>query len=316
MMFSSPQRTQRTGRIDQILTSASTASSAVALLLVLSLPASAQMTGAPAPGYRQEPGLAASVVPAPLREVGFDQRLDERVPLDVAFTDEQGQPVRLGKYFREKPVVLAFVYYDCPMLCTMILSSIASSLGVLSLGAGAEFELVMVSFDPRETPELAARRKAEFLARYERPAAAAGSHFLTGGGPSIAALTNAAGFRYAWDEETKQFAHPAGIVVLTPDGRLARYLFGLEYGARDLRLALVEASEGRIGTAVDAALLYCYHYDPMTGRYGLVVMRILRVAGAATVLAIAAFIVLMVRRDRTRHLAPSTRHPAPGTQHP
>lgn len=306
----------------RIVTSAISASSAVALVILMSpLSALAQMTGAPAPGYRQEPGVAASVVPAPLREVGFDQRLDERVPLDVAFTDEQGRLIRLGDYFREKPVVLAFVYYDCPMLCTMILSSIASSLGVLSLDAGTDFELVMVSFDPRETPEQAARRKSEFLARYDRPGAAAGTHFLTGDGPSIAALTGAAGFRFTWDEETKQFAHPAGIVVLTPDGRLARYLFGLEYGARDLRLALVEASDGRIGTAVDAALLYCYHYDPMTGRYGLVVMRILRIAGAATVLAIAAFIVVMLRRDRTRHPL-STQHPfgtqhsAPGTRHP
>jgi protein SCO1/2 len=289
------------------------------LALSLSTGVAAQMTGAPAAGYRQEPGIAASVVPAPLREIGFDQRLDEQVPLDVRFTDDQGQPVRLADYFGAKPVVLAFVYYDCPMLCTMIVSSIASSLGVLSLEAGKDFELVVVSFDPRETPALASRRKAEFLARYERPAAAAGSHFLTGDAPAIAALTSAAGFRYTWDETTKQFAHPAGILVLTPGGRLARYLFGLEYGARDLRLALVEASEGRIGSAVDAALLYCYHYDPMTGRYGLVVMRILRIAGAATVLAIAAFIVVMVRRERattTQHPAPRTPHPAPGTRHP
>ena len=298
-----------------MMRSVSSASFAVLLLAVSALPASAQMTGAPARGYRQEPGVAASVVPTPLREVGFDQRLDQQLPLDVEFTDEQARPVTLGDYFGEKPVVLAFVYYDCPMLCTMILSSIASSLGVISLDAGKDFELVIVSFDPRETPDLAARRKAEFLARYDRPTAAAGSHFLTGVGPSIATLTSGAGFRYTWDEQTKQFAHPAGIVVLTPDGRLARYLFGLEYGPRDLRLALVEASEGRIGTAVDAALLYCYHYDPMTGRYGLVVMRILRIAGAATVLVLAAFIVVMVRRDRTQHPAPRTRHPL-GTQHP
>ena len=244
----------------------------------------AQMTGAPTAGYRREPGMAASVVPRPLREIGFDQRLDEHVPLDVEFKDEEGRTVRLAEYFGQKPVVLAFVYYDCPMLCTMILSSITSTLGVLSLDPGKDFELVMVSFDPREKPELAARKKAEYLQRYDRPAGADGWHFLTGEPPSIERLTRAAGFRYTWDEETQQFAHPAGIVVLTPDGRLARYLFGLEYGPRDLRLALVEASEGRIGTAVDAALLYCYHYDPMTGRYGLVVMRILRVAGAATVL--------------------------------
>ena len=275
-----------------------------------------QMTGAPTAGYRRDPGIAASVVPQAIREVGFDQRLDERVPLDVEFRDDQGRIVPLGEYFGRKPVVLAFVYYDCPMLCTMILSSITSSLGVLSLDAGTDFELVMVSFDPREKPDLAARKKAEYLQRYDRPAAAAGWHFLTGDPPSIERLTQAAGFRYTWDDETQQFAHPAGIVVLTPDGRLARYLFGLDYGPRDLRLALVEASEGRIGTAVDAALLYCYHYDPMTGRYGLVVMRVLRIAGAATVLALGTFIFVMVRRERTRHPAPRTQHPASSTQHP
>jgi protein SCO1 len=268
-----------------------------------------QMTGAPAAGYRRDPGIAASVVPQAIREVGFDQRLDERVPLDVEFRDDQGQIVRLGDYFGRKPVVLAFVYYDCPMLCTMILSSITGTLGVLSLDVGTDFELVMVSFDPREKPDLAARKKAEYLRRYDRPAAAGGWHFLTGDPPSIERLTRAAGFRYTWDDETQQFAHPAGIVVLTPDGRLARYLFGLAYGPRDLRLALVEASAGRIGTAVDAALLYCYHYDPMTGRYGLVVMRVLRIAGAATVLALGAFIFVMVRRERTQHPAPGTRHP-------
>jgi protein SCO1/2 len=298
--------------------------SSFVVLLSLAEPvaAHAQMTGAPVAGYRREPGMAASVVPAPLREIGFDQRLDERVPMDVEFKDDEGRMVRLGEYFGRKPVVLAFVYYDCPMLCTMVLSSITSTLGVLSLDPGKDFELVMVSFDPRETPELAARKKAEYLHRYDRPAAAGGWHFLTGTPPSIERLTKAAGFRYAWDEETQQFAHPAGIVVLTPDGRLARYLFGLEYGPRDLRLALVEASEGRIGTAVDAALLYCYHYDPMTGRYGLVVMRLLRIAGAATVVALGTFVFVMLRRDRRmrgrilgQHLTGATQHPAGATQH-
>jgi len=282
--------------------------------LAVALPGAvqAQMTGAPAAGYRREPGTAASVIPRPLREIGFDQRLDERVPLDVEFKNDQGRTVTLGEYFGHKPVVLAFVYYDCPMLCTLVLSSITSTLGILSLEPGKDFELVMVSFDPRETPELAARKKDEYLHRYDRPATADGWHFLTGEPSSIERLTKAAGFRYTWDEETQQFAHPAGIIVLTPDGRLARYLFGLEYGARDLRFALVEASEGRIGTAVDAALLYCFHYDPMTGRYGFVVMRLLRIAGAATVLALAAFVLVMLRRERSRtrtaQLAPGTRH--------
>jgi protein SCO1/2 len=204
------------------------------------------------------------------------------------------------------------------MLCTMVLSSITSTLGVLSLEPGRDFELVMVSFDPRETPELAARKKAEYLHRSDRPEAAAGWHFLTGQPPSIERLTKAAGFRYTWDDETQQFAHPAGIVVLTPDGRLARYLFGLEYGPRDLRFALVEASEGRIGTAVDAALLYCFHYDPMTGRYGLVVMRVLRIAGVATVAALGTFVFVMLRRDRKmrgQHPAAAAQHSTASTQH-
>jgi protein SCO1/2 len=255
--------------------------------------------------------MVSSVVPKPLGEIGFDQNLDQMVPLDVELRDEQGRAVRLGDYFGTRPVVLAFVYYDCPMLCPLVLNSIASSLGVLSLDAGRDFELVMVSFDPRETPELAAAKKAGHLQRYSRPTAEAGSHFLTGSQQAIERLTKAAGFRYAWDEETRQFAHPTGIIVLTPDGRLARYLFGLEYGPRDLRLALVEASAGGIGSAVDAVLLYCYHYDPMTGRYGFVVMRVLRIAGAATVVAIGSFIVVMLRRERR---ARSIQHAAPGTK--
>jgi protein SCO1/2 len=237
-------------------------------------------------------------MPPALRQVGFDQRLNERVPLDVALVDEDGKAVRLGDYFGAKPVVLAFVYFDCPMLCTQVLNATASALNIMSLDAGADYEMVAVSFDPRETPVQARARKATTLERYHRERAAAGWHFLTGSQGAIDRLTAAAGFRYAWDDETGQFAHPAGVVVLTPDGRLARYLFGIEYGPRDLRLAIVEASEGRIGSPVDALLLYCYHYDPMTGRYGFVVMRALRVAGAATVLALGSFVVVMLRRER------------------
>jgi protein SCO1 len=269
-----------------------------ALVLCCAADSVAQMTGAPAAGYRRDAGMTASAVPNALREIGFDQNLDRLVPLDVRLNDETGRQRQLGEFFGKRPVVLAFVYYDCPMLCTLVLSSITSTLGVLSLDAGRDFELIAVSFDPRETPALAASKKAEYLKRYDRSSAESGWHFLTGEQPEIARLTKAAGFRYAWDEETQQFAHPTGIIVLTPEGRLARYLFGLEFGPRDLRLALVEASAGRIGSAIDSALLYCYHYDPMTGRYGLVVMRVLRIAGAATVLAIASFIWIMVRRER------------------
>ena len=268
------------------------------------------MTSAPAAGYKREPGMPSSTVPAPLREIGFDQNLDQFVPLDTPLVDEAGRAVRLGDFFGRRPVVLVFAYYDCPMLCTQVINGLASALGVLSLEPGKDFEIVTVSFDPRDTPATATAKKAVYLDRYKRPGAAAAWHFLTGTQASITRLTRAAGFRYVWDDQTKQFAHPTGVIVLTPDGRLARYLFGIEYGPRDLRLALVEASAGKVGTPVDALLLYCYHYDPMTGRYGLVIMRAMRIAGAATVFALAGFIFIMLRRERTQH---RTRHPGPGT---
>jgi protein SCO1 len=267
--------------------------------LVVAAPARAQMSGAPAAGYKQEPGAVASSVPAPLREIGFDQHLDQVLPLDTPFTDERGQTVRLGRYFGSKPVVLAFVYYSCPMLCTQVLNAMTSTLGVLALDAGQDFEVVLVGFDPRETPAQAAAKKTEQLQRYKRPGADAGWHFLTGPEASIKRVASAAGFRYVWDEQTKQFAHPTGIIIVTPDGRPARYLFGIEYGPRDVRFALLEASAGRIGSVADSLLLYCYHYDPMTGRYGLYIMRTLRIAGVATVLLIAAFIIVMVRREKS-----------------
>jgi protein SCO1 len=272
-------------------------------------PALAQMTGAPAAGYKRESGTPAATLPPVLREIGFDQNIDQPVPLDTTFRDETGRAVRLGDYFGQRPVVMVFAYYDCPMLCTLVVNGLASALGVLSLEPHRDFEIVTISFNPADTPAAAAAKKAAALERYKREGAAAGWHFLTGDQPAIDRLTRAAGFRYAWDAATRQFAHPSGVVVLTPEGRLARYLFGIEYGPRDLRFALVEASSGRVGSTVDALLLYCYHYDPMTGRYGLVIMRTIRIAGAATVLALATFIVVMVRRERTasRREQPSRR---------
>jgi protein SCO1/2 len=294
------------------------------VMLLCAAQARAQMSGAPAPGYKREVGMAASAVPAPLREIGFDQNLNEFVPLDTTFRDEAGRTVRLGDYFGRRPVVLVFAYYDCPMLCTLVINGLSSALNVLSLSAGNEFEIVTVSFDPRDTPATATAKKAIYLDRYKRPGAADGWHFLTGDQPSIDRLTKAAGFRYVWDKDTRQFAHPTGVIVLTPDGRLARYLFGIEYGPRDLRFALVEASAGKVGSAVDSLLLYCYHYDPMTGRYGLAIMKAMRLAGAATVLALGSFIVLMVRRERrtpnlerrTPIQEPRTRNPEPRTPNP
>ena len=181
------------------------------------------MTGSPTAGYKQEPGMTSSTMPAPLREIGFDQNLDQHVPLDTPFTDESGHAVKLGDYFGTRPVVMVFAYYDCPMLCTMVINGLASALDVLSLDPGKDFEIVTVSFDPRDTPATAAAKKAAYIARYKKPGAAAAWHFLTGDQSSIDRLTKAAGFRYVWDKETKQFAHPTGVIVLTPDGRLARY---------------------------------------------------------------------------------------------
>ena len=269
---------------------------AVSALIVVD----AQMSGAPSAGYKREPGTVSSALPAPLREIGFEQNLDELVPLDTVFRDETGATVRLGDYFGKRPVVLVFAYYDCPMLCTLVINGLASALDLLSLEPGKDFEIVTVSFNPADTPASAAAKKAGYVQRYKRAGAAQAWHFLTGDQPSIDRLTHAAGFRYAWDAATKQFAHPRGVIVLTPEGRLARYLFGIEYGARDLRFALVEASAGKVGSPVDALLLYCYHYDPMSGGYGLVIMRLMRLAGAATVLVIGAFIALMLRREKAR----------------
>ena len=258
----------------------------------------AQMTGAPTAGYKLEPGITSSTMPRPLREIGFDQNLDQYVPLDVPFRDESGRTVRLADYFGSRPVVLVFAYYDCPMLCTQVINGLSTALNILSLTPGKDFEIVTVSFNPRDTPATASAKKAVYLERYTRDGAAQAWHFLSGDQPSIDRLTKAAGFRYVWDAETKQFAHPTGVIVLTADGRLSRYLFGIEYGPRDLRYALVEASAGGVGNAVDTLLLYCYHYDPMTGRYGFVVMRAVRIAGAATVLALASFIIVMVRKEK------------------
>jgi protein SCO1/2 len=278
---------------------------------VLPRQAAGQMAGGPATaGYKQEPGVVSTALPAALREIGFDQNIGQQLPLDTTFRNEAGATVRLGDYFGKRPVVMVFAYYDCPMLCTVVINGLSGALNVMNLEPGKDFEIVTVSFNPRDTPATATAKKAVYLERYQRPGAAGAWHFLTGDQPQIDRLTKAAGFRYAWDADTKQFAHPSGVIVATPDGRLSKYLFGVEYGPRDLRFGIVEASAGKVGTPVDALLLYCYHYDPMTGKYGLAIMRAVRIAGAATVLAIGGFIFVMVRRERqgprTPRLAPRT----------
>ncbi len=220
------------------------------------------------------------------------------LPLGVEFKDEQGRTVRIGDYFGKRPVVLAFIYYGCPMLCLQSLSSLAATLGVLSENPGEDFEVVNVSIDPRETPALALEKKAHYVERSGKPSIARGWHFLTGTEADIQKLTSAAGFRYVWDASLQQYAHPAGVVIATPQGKVSRYLFGIDYGPRDLRLALLDASEERISSPLKKALLYCYHYDVATGRYSLAIMRVVQLAGAATVLSLGTLIFVWTRRER------------------
>jgi protein SCO1/2 len=263
--------------------------------LSVSSPAAAQPSS---PKYVPPPGKVASEQIPLLKDVGIDQKLDGKIPLDLPFTDESGKDVTIGQYFAARPVVLALVYYECPMLCTQVLQGLVGSLQGMSFTVGKEFDVLVVSFDPGETPALAADRRQYFLKRYGQPDAATSVHFLTGRESSITALTAAVGFRYAYDAQIDQFAHPAAITVLTSDARISRYLYGIEFAPRDLKLALVEAGDGRIGSVVDQMLLFCYHYDPETGKYGLVIMNLVRLAGALTVLTIAAWVFWSLRRER------------------
>jgi protein SCO1/2 len=252
-------------------------------------------------------GIVASNVPPQFKTVTFAQRLNQQLPLDLALKDEAGRTVKLGEYFGKKPVVLAFVYYQCPMLCPLTLNGLSSALKAVPFRPGDEFEIVVVSFDPRDTPEAANAKKQAHLAHWKTADTAAGWHFLTADEASIARLTEAAGFSYQWDETTGQFAHVSGLLTLTPDGRLARYFYGVEYSPKELRLALVESGQGRIGSAVEELLLYCFNYDPATGRYGWAVMTLVRAGGLLTVAAVLVFVVLMRRREG-RAPAPVERH--------
>jgi protein SCO1/2 len=235
-----------------------------------------------------------------IRGVEIEQKLGSELPLDAVFRDEQGHEVQLGDYFQKQPVVLMLVYYRCPMLCTQVLNGFLKSSQAIPLVIGRDYQVVTVSFDPRETPELAAEKKISYVRAYRRDGAAAGWHFLTGDRKSIDRLTEAVGFHYHFDAKSDQFAHASGITLATPDGRLSRYFYGIEYEPNDLRLGLVESSSGRIGTLVDQVLLLCYHYDPLTGKYGLVIARVMQFAGLLTVVAMGTFLFLMYRRERRR----------------
>ncbi|HEX5885329.1 MAG TPA: SCO family protein [Pyrinomonadaceae bacterium] len=251
-------------------------------------------------GARPETGNPSTGLPSALQDVRIEQKLDQQLPLDLVFRDEAGQQVKLGRYFGKKPVVLALVYYDCPMLCTQILNGMVTSFRVLPFQVGNEFDVVTVSFDPRETSALAAAKKkvyVNYLPEKMRSNAGNGWHFLTGDQANITQLTEAVGFHYRYDEATKQFAHASAIMLTTAQGKLSRYFYGIEYPPRDLRLGLIESSANKIGSPVDQLLLYCYHYDPATGKYGAAVMKVMRIAGVLTMIGIVAMLILLKARN-------------------
>jgi protein SCO1/2 len=268
----------------------------VAALAALAAPAASAQRSAPVAPL--DPNATAAGLPRELSDVGFDQRLGERVPLDLAFRDADGTRVRLGELVDGRPVILSLVYYECPMLCDLTLSGLAQSLKALELSAGVDFDVVTLSFDPGEGPAAAAAARRRYLPRYGRAEASGGWHFLTGDEDEIRRLADAVGFRYVYEAERDEYAHAAGIVMLTPQGVVSRYFFGTDHPAKDLRLGLVESGEGAIGSAVDQFLLYCFHYDPVLGRYSAATMNLVRAGGVVTLLALVTFILVMLRRDR------------------
>jgi protein SCO1/2 len=252
-------------------------------------------------GFAAFPAAAQeSTTPAILKKVGIQQNLNTQIPPGLQFRDESGKTVRIGDFFGKKPIVLSLVYFDCPALCTEVLNGELRTMNAISLNLGTDFEAVTVSFEPKDTPALAKAKRDVYIGQYGRPGAVDHWHFLTGEQPSIDALTSVAGFQYAYDPAIHQYAHAAAIMILTPEGRIDRYFYGVIYPGRDFRLGLVEASQGKIGTITDHAMLYCYQYDPMTGKYGVVIINVLRIAGGLTVLALGLFMTIMFLRERKR----------------
>ena len=251
----------------------------------------------PARAQLADPTQNIGVRPELLKQVGIDQKLNDQIPLDLTFRDEHGKPVQLRQFFGQKPVILSLVYFNCPMLCTQVLNGLTGSLKLQSLDAGKDFNVLTISIDPTDKPLVAEARQEMYTGMYGRPGAAQGWRFLTGEDAQIHQLADAVGFRYAFDPDSKQYAHASAIMVLTPEGRISRYLYGIQYPSRDLRLALVEASEGKIGTPVDSILLFCYHYDPHTGKYGLLISRVIQTGGGLTVLLLAILIFALARKE-------------------
>lgn len=241
----------------------------------------------------------ANTRPPRLENVGIEQHLDAEVPAGLVFRDETGKMVHLGDYYGRKPLILNLVYYNCTMLCGEALAGLASAMRLVKFDVGNEFDVITVSFDPRETPEMAAAKKQDYVRRYGRANAASGWHFLTGQPESINALTRAVGFQYQYDEKTNQYAHATAIMVLTPQGHISRYFYGVDFPPKDLRMGLVEASQNKIGNAVDAVLLYCYHYDPQTGKYGVMVANILKLSATVTILLLGGLLFILWRADRS-----------------
>ena len=240
--------------------------------------------------------------PAILQKVGIEQHLNQQIPLDLAFQDETGQAVSLRQYFGKRPVVVTMVYFQCPMLCSEVMSGVTATLNALtSYNVGRDFDVLTVSFDPRDTPAAATQSKQRYIKRYRRTGSEQGWHFLVGKQDQIDQLAQALGFHYQWDPENQQFAHASGIMLLTPDGRIAQYYYGIEYPPTDLRLGIVEASKGKIGTLADEILLFCYHYDPRQGKYGAAIFNILRLSALTTVLALGGVLFLLYRRERHGH---------------
>jgi len=266
-----------------------------ALLAILTIATGQAVSQGMTQGVMSPP---ANVRPPYLTNVGIEQHLDGRIPPDLAFVDDTGRAVKLGDYFGKKPLLLNLVYYNCPMLCGEELAGLSSALRVVKFEVGKEFEILTVSFNPKETPTLAAAKKQEYVKRYGRPDAAAGWHFLTGPADSINALTKAVGFQYQYDESRNQYAHATAIMVLTPEGRISRYFYGVDFPPKDLRMGLVEASQGKIGNAVDQVLLYCYHYDPAAGKYGAVVNNMLKIGGVLTIFLLGGMILIFLRLEK------------------
>jgi protein SCO1 len=243
-------------------------------------------------------GPVANIRPSILDKVGIDQKLGAVVPAELVFNDEHGQAVRLGDFFGNRPIVLVLVYYQCPMLCTMVLNDLLRTMRSMPENVGKDFDVLTVSFDPRDTPDLALLKKKTYLAQYNRPGSEVGWHFLTGQQTSISELTDAVGFRYVWDPKFQVFAHASGIIVLTPAGNISRYFFGIDYAPKDLRIALTAANDGQTGGLADAVLLYCFCYDPATGKYGLAISHLLKIGGVLTMLGLSGFVITMLWRER------------------